>query len=324
MSAALTVAPQPASVPVLRAPLSLFGRAVLLATDGSPPSNAAARIASALAERTGAVIHVVNVIDTRSAPMPPGIHLALGIAEAAIGPSVHSEQVDAVRAEIASAVGKPVDWRIRVALGSPSRVIVQKARRLRAALVIIGLRRHGRLERAMQDETTLEVMRRAACPVLGVATDATSLPIKVLAAVDFSRSSMAAARAARAVLGDGGTIVLAYAPLVRFVLADDGEAVIHKLGVAAGFARCRAELEGDRVTTDQVLLHAELSTPVASKLIEYADGARCDLIAAGSARKGRLDRWMLGSVSTDLVRDGRHSVLIVPPRRLKASETRTR
>jgi len=29
----------------------------------------------------------------------------------------------------------------------------------------------------------------------------------------------------------------------------------------------------------------------------------------------RLDRWMVGSVSAELVRDGRRSVLIVPPKR---------
>jgi nucleotide-binding universal stress UspA family protein len=39
------------------------------------------------------------------------------------------------------------------------------------------------------------------------------------------------------------------------------------------------------------------------------------LIAAGSARPSRVDRWLLGSVSTDLIRDGRCSVLVVPPAR---------
>lgn len=321
MSTDLAVAPQLASEPMPRVPRSLFGRVVLLATDGSAASNAAARTAFAIAERHGANVHVINVIDTRSAPLPPGLDLAIGIADATVGPLVHAEQGESVRDDIAAAIGEPVDWRIRVALGTPARVIVQEAHRLRAALVILGLRRHGRLERAMQDETALEVMRRAACPVLGVAADATALPIKVLAAVDFSRSSLAAARATRAVLDEGGTIVLAYAPPVTFDLPDDGEAVIHKLGVAAGFARCRAELEGDGITIDQVTLHAQSSTPVAGALLEYADGARCDLIAAGSARRGRLDRWMLGSVSTDLVRDGRHSVLIVPPRTLKNAVT---
>ena len=176
----------------------------------------------------------------------------------------------------------------------------------------------------MQDETTLEVMRHAACPVLGVVTDAPALPLRVLAAVDFSQSSLATARVARNVVADGGSIVLAYSPPITFDLPDDGEAVVQKLGVAAGFARYRAQLATERITIDQVVLHRELKAPVASTLLEYSDGARCDLIAAGSARRGRLDRWMLGSVSTELVREGRYSMLIVPPRRVTVTKALAR
>lgn len=323
MTAILT-APKPGSNPAPLTLPSLFGRVVLLATDGSPASNAAARTASALAARSGAEVHVVNVIDSRSGPMPAGMTVAIGIADAMASPSVHAEQVESVRAELGQVIGKPIEWKIRVVLGSPARVIVQEAHRLRAALVIVGLRRHGYLERAMQDETTLEVMRRAACPVLGVVTDAPTLPMRVLAAVDFSQSSLVAARVARNVVADGGSIVLAYSPPVSFDLPDDGEAVVHKLGVAAGFARYRTQLETEKVTIDQVVLHHDLNAPVASILLEYAESTRCDLIAAGSARRGRLDRWMLGSVSTELVRDGRHSMLIVPPRRVTATRAMAR
>jgi len=65
----------------------------------------------------------------------------------------------------------------------------------------------------------------------------------------------------------------------------------------------------------QILLTraAEPMPPAAELLLEYADTARCDVIAAGAARHGRVERWILGSVSTDLVRDGRHSVLVIPP-----------
>ena len=324
MSAVLTVAPKPSSNPTPYPLPSLSGRVVLLATDGSAASNAAARTASALAERSGAVIHVVNVIDSRSAPMPAGMNVAIGIADAVVGPSVHSEQIESVRAELARAIGEPIEWKIRVALGSPARVIVHEARRLRAALVIVGLRRHGYLERAMQDETTLEVMRHAACPVLGVVADAPTLPLRVLAAVDFSQSSLAAARVARTIVADGGSIVLAYSPPITFDLPDDGEAVVQKLGVAAGFARYRAQLGTEKVTIDQVVLHRELKAPIATILLEYSGSARCDLIAAGSARRGRLDRWMLGSVSTELVRDGRYSMLIVPPRRVTVTKALAR
>ena len=313
----LASAPQPVSGPMPRVRPDLSGRAVLLASDGSPAAAAAARVAFALAERHHAVVHVVSVMDSRSAPMPPPLDLALAIADASVGATVHAEQVEAVRDGLAAAIGRPVDWHIRYLLGTPARMIVQESRRVRAALVIVGLRRHGRIERAMQDETALDVMRHAACPVLGVAANAIGLPARVLAAVDFSRSSLAAARASRTIMPESGTIVLAYTPPVTFDLPDDGEAVLHALGLTAGFAQCRAELEGDGIRIDQLVLHRPSATPIASALLEYADGARCDLIAAGSARRGRIDRWMLGSVSTDIVRDGRHSVLIVPPRRIK-------
>lgn len=319
----LETARQPFSRTLSRAPLQLSGRPVLLATDGSPASNAAARIALALATQHHAEMHVVSVMDTRPMPAPPPLDLAVAITDATIGGEVHAEQIEAVRATLNAAVGEVVPWHVRMVLGTPAHAIVQEARRLRSALIVVGLRRHGRLDRAMQDETTLEVMRRAACPVLGVAEQASALPTKVLAAVDFSLASLAAARAARAVMRDGGTIVLAYTPPVTYDLPDDGEAVIHRLGVEAGFSQCRAELADAGVQTDQVVLHRALSTPISTALLEYADGAKCDLLAAGSARRGRLDRWMLGSVSTELVRDGRHSVLVAPPK-VRPSASRPR
>jgi nucleotide-binding universal stress UspA family protein len=89
--------------------------------------------------------------------------------------------------------------------------------------------------------------------------------------------------------------------------------VIHSLGVHAGFDRATRELGADGVTVDSVVLNRELKRQVSELLVEYADTTSADLIAAGSARLSRVDRWMLGSVSTDLVRDGRYSVLVVPP-----------
>ena len=307
-------APRPSAGFMPRTPLQLGGRSVLLASDGSPPSLAAANVARDLATRHHAIVHVVSVMDTRGAPIPPPLDLAIAVADASIGDAIHSEQVAAVRATLETALGEAVPWDVRVTIGTPARAIAHDARRLKASLIVVGLRRHGRLDRAMHDETTLEVMRHASCPVLGVAEGASGLPRKALAAVDFSLASLAAARAAHAVLADRGAIVLAYVPPVTFDLPDDGEAVIHRLGVDAAFDRCTTELAEDGVATDSVVLHREQTAPIAALLLEYADGAKCDLITAGSGRRGRLDRWMLGSVSTELVRDGRHSVLVAPPR----------
>ena len=66
---------------------------------------------------------------------------------------------------------------------------------------------------------------------------------------------------------------------------------------------------------------ARLTIPnidIAELLLECADAASIELIAAGSGRPSRVDRWLLGSVSTDLIRDGRYSVLVVPPPRKRS------
>jgi nucleotide-binding universal stress UspA family protein len=157
-------------------------------------------------------------------------------------------------------------------------------------------------------------MRGAPCPVLGVVAGARTLPTHILAAVDFGEASLLAVRAACAVAGENARIVLAYAQPVRTVLDGEGESLIHDRGVQASFAQLTRELDGRGLTVDQVVLHREGPHPAAEALLEYADEVRSDLIAAGSAQRSRLDRWLVGSVSTELVRDGRRSVLIVPPR----------
>jgi len=306
---------EPGAAPLNRRPLELSGRAVLLATDGSPSAAAAARVAHALASQQDAKVQVVSVVDSRSAPMPPPLDLAIAMGDAVGGGEVHREQERAVRDELSGALGATVGWPVRITLGTPSAAIVQEANRLGAALIIMGLRRHGRLDRVVHDETALNVMRVAGCPVLGVVAELHDLPRRILAAVDFSEGSLVALRAGRAVAGEDAVLVLAYVNPMTGFLADEGEATIHDLGVQAGFAQLSRQLGDDDVVFDHVVLHTAPPQSPAQALLEYADEIGCDLITAGSVQHSRLDRWMVGSVSGELVRNGRHSVLIVPPRR---------
>jgi nucleotide-binding universal stress UspA family protein len=69
------------------------------------------------------------------------------------------------------------------------------------------------------------------------------------------------------------------------------------------------------LSVDRVILHHVKARAPATTLLEYADANGIDLIAAGSARHGRLDRILLGSTSAELVRAGACSTLIVPPTR---------
>ncbi len=302
-----------ASTQALR-PLDLTGRAVLLATDGSRAALAAARVARELARTHHARVHVVSVVDTRGAPIPPPLDVALSMGGFVGGEDIHEQQKSEILDQLSGATGTSIDWPVRVMLGTPASAIVQEANHVGAVLMILGLRRHGRLDRAVNDETTLNVMRKASCPVLGVVAEMEGLPRRVLSAVDFSEGSIFAVRSGKAVVGDGARLVLAYVEPLNGFLEDEGEYRIHNLGVNAGFAKLRTEL-GDDLKFDHVVLHHGAEQSAAQALLEYADALGSDLITAGSVQHSRLDRWMVGSVSGELVRDGRRSVLIVPPRR---------
>lgn len=292
---------------------SLSGRPVLLATDGSPASAGATHVAQALAIELRARVHTLVVLDTRGAPIPPPLDAAIQLSSEVVGPGVHAEQAEAVRRGLAATLGHEVDWPVRMGVGTPAAAIVREVSRIDAAMIMMGLRRHGRADRVVNDETTLNVIRTASCPVLGVTPELRHLPKRILAAIDFSSASLSSAAVARALLPRDGRLVLAYVPPLAMYPPDDGEGVIHALGVQAGFDRATRELGTDGLTVDSVVLHHEMKRQVAELLIEYADTTSADVISAGSARLSRVDRWMLGSVSTDLVRDGRHSVLVVPP-----------
>ena len=227
--------------PLVRRPLELSGRSVLLATDGSPSAVSAARIAAALAAQCHARVHVVSVVDARPAPIPPPLDIALAIGDAVGGTDLHREQERSVRAELAGALGEPVAWPVRIRLGTPAAAIVREARRIGAVLIIVGLRRHGRVDRVVNDETALNDMRTAACPVLGVVAQQTDLPRRILAALDFSEGSLVALRAGRAIAGPGPRLVLAYVQPMNGFLDDEGECRIHEMGVKAGFAKLREE-----------------------------------------------------------------------------------
>ena len=89
-----------------------------------------------------------------------------------------------------------------------------------------------------------------------------------------------------------------------------GEAVIRTLGVAAAFESLRRELHAPATLhIDEVVLRGS----PAKELLALSERADADLIAVGSYRHERVERLLLGSVTTEIVRDGRCSVLVLPP-----------
>ena len=189
-----------------------------------------------------------------------------------------------------------------------------------AALIVMGLRHHGLVDRVLRDETTLTVARRARAAVLGVTPTLPGLPRSAVVGVDFGPASIRAARAALDILDPGtptsrSPLRLAYVDRTGFECGREdtaGEAVIRDLGVAAAFERLVDELAAPPTVDVETVVRRGV---VAHELLALVDESGADLIVVGSLRHERIERWILGSVTTEVVRDGRCSVLIIPPSR---------
>jgi nucleotide-binding universal stress UspA family protein len=292
---------------------SLAGRPVVLAYDGSADAAGAARVARAAARELSATVQVVSVVDTTPVPIPFPLDLALSLADEARDGAGHQEQGVAMSEALSALLGERVDWTIHTELGVPAATIAGQAARTGAALIVMGLRRHGVADRVMHDETALSVMRTAMGPVLGVTSGMTGLPTSSLVAMDFSRESIHAAATAATLMAPGGSMTLAFVETMFESDPVSSDGVIHALGREAAFAAVVHAFSSPALRVDHVVLHHTSAGSPSSCLLAHAEGRGFDLLAAGSAPHGRLDRILLGSVSADLVRDGRYSVLIAPP-----------
>ena len=314
--------PRPASggpdVSHLAAHGGLRGRPILVASDGGALSLAVVRVAAALAEAAGVVPHVLRGFDTRGVALPVPLPRMIAAADALIGPAVHEADARAVSDQLAEIVPAAGAWPVHLGIGTPAGLIVRTAAELGAALIVMGLRRHGLADRLLHDESTLNVVRVATCPVLAVSGATTEPPRQIVVGVDFGPACMRAAREAVALLPEGGTIVLTHVERERRRDAGEVDEPLPGWGYASdarvALDRFATELDtAAHVTVRQVVVEYEARRSVAAALRRVAEqrGAAC--IAVGSRRHDLLDRVRLGSVTSDLVRDGRRSVLAVPP-----------
>ena len=288
---------------------------IVVAVSGDADGAAAVRVAAALGERYASPILPIQVLDTSGIPGP--LPYAFGLARDLIGDVPYEADMRARRRQFVKWLGKDVDWPVHVDVGTPASEILKFAERQRAGLIVLGLRRHGVVDRVLRDETTLNVARRARTPVLGIVPTLAALPRQAVVGVDFGPASARAARATLDVLTAGAT---ADDPAVLHLTYVDrngdtrettaGESVIARLGVAAAFR----ELVHNLVPPAAVRIETVIRRGApAEELLAHADEVGADLIAVGSLRHERVDRWLLGSVTTAVVRDGRCSVLVIPP-----------
>jgi nucleotide-binding universal stress UspA family protein len=146
--------------------------------------------------------------------------------------------------------------------------------------------------------------------VLAVPPSARKIPSLVLAAIDFTKSSVNAAKLAARLMAPNGTLILAHVSAFDDSNAGEGSlAALYDAGVEDKLDACRREIHRE---TRRRIETAVLSGEVVGKLVEHANREHCDLIAVGGHHLRLVDRILLGSVRSGLLRSASCSVLIGP------------
>ena len=263
---------------------------ILIATHGGVGADGAVRVGSRLAERLGLTAHALVVYE------PPSM-----VDVGALTPYITTPaEEDETRAAILDAVAAQFK-RCQVTNVTPAVrtgfivwETVTAARTAGADLIVAGLGPHDLTARALGGETALRLAQDASTPVLAVPADATAIPHRALAAIDFSPTSLRAAQIVAGWLraGDGLDLAHVAPPPAK----DRVDGLMRDLALAPGVAPSTTELTGSP----------------ASALLDHARLIGADVIALGSHGYGLWKRLMLGSVASKVIRLSTTSVLVVP------------
>jgi len=192
-----------------------------------------------------------------------------------------------------------------------AQAIADEAKQLAVDLIVLGCDQHESGDGVSCGEVAIEVARWSHVPVLAVATGSAGLPHTVVAATDFSPSSVNAARTAFALLDDTGTLSLVHAcpdvELPRDALCNWKARYAHFAGKL--LERTVHEMGADgspRVSSVQ------LAGNPAQEIVAFAARVNADLIAAGNHSYRVVERLLVGRVATQLLRTAHCSVLLAP------------
>ena len=294
-------------------------RSILAATDLSEASNEVLHAAAAIAERTGAALHVLHVYDFPSNP-----YLDLLDGTPTFQDRIRSSEM-AVDDQLAAALPAGVTAASReVVIDVPHRAILARVLAVSADLVVLGPHRKGGLEQRFLGSTADRVVRSADVPCLVVRCHL-NLPLhRVVVPVDLSdpaREALDLALAWGWQLGPGAAPAVGPALDVRVVHVLPAE-LVGAGSMPAGHARVGPELHRDVAAAlgrsahgANVCVREELlwGKSAAEEIVRYAAEEGAGLLVLATHGRGAISRALLGSVTSAVARDARGCVLLVPP-----------
>jgi nucleotide-binding universal stress UspA family protein len=207
---------------------------IIIATDGQEQSDAALAMGRLLAEASDAV-RLVRVL--RTLPMVPDVPIQIPM-------DVENARRADARREVSAQADRVWHDTAEVELheGDPATAIARLAHKAGASMIVAGLGRHRVTDRVFGDETALRLIRSADVPVNAAATGTARAPRRIVVAMDFSETSLRAARLSLAVAASGATVYLAHVAPRDSSWADlKGWGTTYKVSVGDALQRtCRA------------------------------------------------------------------------------------
>lgn len=288
---------------------------ILLPTDGSDGADRAADWAYALARTTGATVHVLSVVDTRS--------YSAGLAEVDPQASGQQRRLEERARGIAEATvdehaGAGVESVTAVEYGIPDATVTDYAADQGADLIVMGTHGWTGLNRLLIGSTTERVVRSAEAPVLTVKSR--DIPFdddveRILLPMDRERGAEPAIAHALdlAAAYDATVHVLSVVEAGALVSGATGGGPLHDvLDAVEGNAQSVVDDVVRRATTAGVDTETTVTAGEPKGVIhDYVDEHGIDLVVMGTHGRTGLSRYLLGSVAERTVRTAEVPVLTV-------------
>jgi nucleotide-binding universal stress UspA family protein len=286
-------------------------RRILCPVDRSEPAAHALVVASALAERHGAALTVLEVVDV-PAPLLAG--------PGADGPGLAGAFIDEVRAGLEHLVqpirDRGIDAEARVVTGPVVREIQRVGDELPADLLVVGT--HGRtgVERFLLGSVAERLIRHAHVPTLTVPPGASLTRFaRVLCATDFSDPADRAFRQALRLLrpGEGELLLVHVVEWPLGPVSDGDDAVSRLYHSIIGDARTKIDAMAAEATAAGVRCETVVETGRPKHvLVDLARDRIVDAIVLGVTGLNAAQSMLVGSTTGHVVRTAPCGVLVVP------------
>jgi nucleotide-binding universal stress UspA family protein len=282
---------------------------ILIAVDGSPPSEHALAFGVDLAAQLGVGATLLYVMPQVVFPLA-GAPDAVDVLQQAL-----KEECNRLLEDLAAkARVHGVSVTTEMALGVPAEVIHERAEALDVSLVVMGSRGHGAMARLLLGSVATRVMHLSTRPVVVVTSEAGGRAMqRILVAVDGTPVAREAARVGLELanrlrmrvtlvhvlppLGESGSDFAAFERACEIYASELLEEVRQETG-----------LQGP--PTDAVVLHGEPAEAIA----RAAEAGDVHMVILGTRARGALARTLLGSVADALLPSSPKPVMVVPER----------